>query len=136
MNKRAALSSGLVGLVGLFCAGAMLLAPGKTQADPPLPGSMWHSCKPVESMIWFGSRYHIRCDSPMWVGSYRDVPISYFAISDSNAAQVQQAMSLVNAAITSGKSVSIHAMTGSSTNPPGCLSGDCRLFDAVMLLAQ
>lgn len=111
-----------------------LLSPSIGLADPPLPATMWHSCKPTESMIYFGSRYHIKCDTPMMVGIYRDVPIYYFAISDANANQVQQAMDIANAAITANKRVSIHAYTGSATNPAGCLSSDCRLFDAVNLL--
>lgn len=127
MKKLGSMSLALLG-------GALLLSSRPSYADPPLPATIWHTCKPVESMIYFGSRYHIRCDVPMLVGLYRDIPIYYFAISDANATQVQQAMSLVNAAITDAKKVSIHAYTSSGTNPAGCLSTDCRWFDAVMLV--
>ena len=100
------------------------------QADPPIPSEVWITCKPVESMIFLGGRFHVLCDHG-WTNPSTGHSFPYFAISGSNATQVEQAMSMAQTAQISGKKLRLRIKTSSSFNPSGCLTDDCRAFIAI-----
>lgn len=108
----------------------LLQAPRPALADPPIPAEDWVVCKPVESMIFLGVRFHVKCDEG-WSNPSTGNEYRYFAISASNTAQVEQAMSMVQTAQISGKRVKMRIKTSSSSNPSGCLTSDCRAFTGI-----
>jgi hypothetical protein len=98
-----------------------------------------HECKPVESAIFLGNRYHIRCDTYtlVKVGTSHDAPehkVFFFSIDASDPQKVQQAMAITHMAISGDRSIRIWFETVYSNNPPGCLYDDCRSFFALILL--
>jgi hypothetical protein len=109
---------------------SLLQAPRPVLADPPIPSDAWVSCKPVESMIFLGVRFHVKCDQG-WTNPSTGNEYRYFAISATSTAQVEQAMSMVQTAQISGKRVKMRIKTGSSSNPSGCLTSDCRAFTSI-----
>jgi hypothetical protein len=109
---------------------SLLQAPRPALADPPIPAEAWVACKPVESMIFLGVRFHVKCDQG-WTNPSTGNQYRYFAISATSTAQVEQAMSMVQTAQISGKRVKMRIKTGSSSNPSGCLTSDCRAFTAI-----
>ncbi|HJX29430.1 MAG TPA: hypothetical protein VJ885_16095 [Thermoanaerobaculia bacterium] len=109
---------------------SLLQAPRPVLADPPIPAEDWVACKPVESMIVFGKRFHVKCDEG-WTNPSTGNEYRYFAIAVTNSSQVEQAMSMVETAQISGKRVKVRIKTGSSSNPPGCSTSDCRPFIAI-----
>lgn len=112
---------------------SLLQASRPALADPPIPSEVWLTCKPVESMIFFGIRFHVKCDQG-WTNPSTGNHYPYLAIAATNNAQVEQAMSTVQAAQVSGKRVRMLIKTGSSSNPSGCLSSDCRAFVSIGLV--
>lgn len=109
---------------------ALLPALRPALADPPIAEEAWVTCKPVESLVWLGGRFHVKCDegwsNPSTGHSYR-----YFAISGSNATQLGHAISMAQTAQISGKRVKLRIKTSPSSNPAGCQTDDCRLFVAI-----
>jgi hypothetical protein len=99
-------------------------------ADPPIPSEVWVTCKPVESMIILGVRYHVRCDKG-WTNPKTSQKFPFFAIAATNSAQVEQAISMVHTSLTTGKFLRVRIKTSSTFNPPGCLTDDCRAFIAI-----
>ena len=120
-----------VPIIALFAIAAIA---GGVAADDPLPATVTKYCKPTESAVFFGSRYHVRCQSPLNVGRYGDVAVSFFSIADSDQSRVEQAMAIVNTAMAHDKSVRLWVHTASSQNPSGCLPGDCRRFFGIALV--
>ena len=112
---------------------ALVLA-ASLAADPPLPPTLAIVCKPTESAVFLGTRYHVKCERPTMMGQYYDQAIYYYSIPAADPARVDQALQIVNAAITSGKRVRLFVWTGTSNNPSGCQTGDCRGFFGVELL--
>lgn len=100
------------------------------QADPPVPSEVWVSCKPVESLVWLGGRFHVKCEQG-WTNPSTGNSYPYFAISGSNATQLEHAMSMVQTAQIAGKRVKMRVKTSSSANPSGCQTNDCRAFIAI-----
>lgn len=109
---------------------ALLPAVRPALADPPIPSEVWVTCKPVESLVWLGGRFHVLCEQG-WTNPSTGNNYRYFAISGSNTTQVGHAMSMVQTAQISGKRVRLRIKTGSSSNPSGCLTSDCRAFVAI-----
>jgi hypothetical protein len=112
------------------CALTLLPVSKPALADPPIPAEVWVTCKPVESMIVLGSRFHVKCDQG-WTNPSTLHKYPYFAIASTDSAQVEQAMSTVQTAQISGKRVRVWIKTGSSYNPAGCQTDDCRAFIAI-----
>lgn len=100
------------------------------QADPPVPAEVWFTCKPVESLVWLGGRFHVKCEQG-WSNSSTGNSYPYFAIGGGNTTQLEQAMSMVQTAQISGKRVKMRVKTSSSANPSGCQTNDCRAFIAI-----
>ncbi|HEX2644042.1 MAG TPA: hypothetical protein VHU81_13700 [Thermoanaerobaculia bacterium] len=109
---------------------ALLPALRPALADPPVPPEAWVTCKPVESLVWLGGRFHVKCEQG-WSNPSTGNSYPYFAISGSNTAQLEQAMSMVQTAQISGKRVKLRIKTSSTANPSGCQTDDCRAFIAI-----
>lgn len=118
MKISAALSLTLA-TFGLFLASPVVTQEAQAAAT-------WISCTPVQSMT-YSSRVHVKCSAA--VGG-----ISYFAASTSNADNAARILSTVNAAVVSGRTLSVlydpADLTGSSI---GCANSDCRLIQAIGL---
>jgi hypothetical protein len=99
-------------------------------ADPPIPSQVWVTCKPVESMVYLGTRFHVKCDQG-WTNPSTNHHYPYFAISATNNSQLEQAISMAQTAQISGKRVRLLIKTSSSANPSGCQTDDCRGFVAI-----
>lgn len=99
-------------------------------ADPPIAAQEWFTCKPVESMVYLGTRFHVKCNKG-WTNPTTGHEYPYFAIAATNDAQVEQAISMAQTAQISGKQVKLLIKTSSSFNPSGCQTDDCRAFIAV-----
>jgi hypothetical protein len=100
------------------------------QADPPVASEVWVTCKPVESLVWLGGRFHVKCEQG-WTNPSTGNSYPYFAISGGNTAQLEHAMSMVQTAQIAGKRVKMRVKTSSSANPSGCQTNDCRAFVAI-----
>ncbi len=109
---------------------ALLPVPRPALADPPIPAEVWVTCKPVESMVYLGTRFHVKCDQG-WTNPSTSHQYPYFAIAATNDARVQQAMSMAQTAQISGKRVRMLIKTSSSFNPSGCQTDDCRAFISI-----
>jgi hypothetical protein len=109
---------------------ALLPALRPALADPPVAPEAWVTCKPVESLVWLGGRFHVKCEQG-WSNPSTGNSYPYFAISGSNTAQLEQAMSMVQTAQISGKRVKLRIKTSSTANPSGCQTDDCRAFIAI-----
>ena len=114
-------------LLSLAC---LLPLSGPASADPPIPENAWVTCKPVETMIFLGTRFHVKCDQG-WTNPSTNHEYPYLAISASNSSQVEQAILMVQTALLSGKRVKMLIKTSASSNPSGCLTNDCRAFTAI-----
>jgi hypothetical protein len=112
------------------CALTLLPASRPALADPPLAAEYWVTCKPVESMIFLGVRFHVKCDQG-WTNPSTSHEYRYFAITTSSSTQVEQAMSMVQAAQIAGKRVKLRIKSSSASNPSGCQTDDCRAFVAI-----
>lgn len=99
-------------------------------ADPPVAPEVWFACKPVESLVWLGGRFHVKCEQG-WTNPSTGNSYPYFAISGSNTTQLGHAMSMVQTAQIAGKRVKMRVKTSSSANPSGCQTNDCRAFVAI-----
>ncbi len=111
-----------------FTAALCLLlaaAPATVLADPPVADESSHTCKLTTSSIRFGERYAVACDTP-WKNPSTSAPANWFAIATTDAAAVQQAIAVAQAAMAANKSVQVRFRTQSSGNPPSCNPADCR----------
>jgi hypothetical protein len=133
MRRKFAMHHTVRNLALLLAALAVFSALQPVLADPPIASEVWVTCKPVESMIYLGNRYHVKCDKG-WTNPQTSHKYPYFAIAATSSAQVEQAMSTVHTALITGKLLRILIKTGSSYNPPGCLTDDCRPFIAIGVL--
>lgn len=106
---------------------SLLQHPRPALADPPLPSEAWVTCRPVESMVFPGVRFHVKCDQG-WTNPSTNNHYPYFSIAASNNTHLEQAMSMVQTAQIAGKRVKMRIKTSSSSNPSGCLTSDCRAF--------
>ena len=104
------------------------------RADDPMPAVASMNCTPTETAIFFGSRFHIKCDSPMQVGLYRDVSIYYFSISTDDRDDLNNALEIATRAIAEGKRLRLWVKTSYNGNPSGCQSRDCRRLTGIALL--
>lgn len=116
----------------LLAAGLLAILPATRPAlaDPPIPAEVWVTCKPVESMVYLGTRFHVKCDQG-WTNPTTSHQYPYFAMAATSDARVQQAMSMAQTAQISGKRVRMLIKTSSSSNPSGCQTDDCRAFTAI-----
>jgi hypothetical protein len=114
-------------LLSLAC---LLPLPRTVSADPPVAENAWVTCKPVETMIYLGARFHVKCDKG-WTNPSTGHEYPYLAISASNSSQVEQAMSMAQTAQISGKRVRMLIKTSASSNPSGCQTDDCRAFISI-----
>jgi hypothetical protein len=126
------MSHRLLRLALLLTVFVLALAPTSrlALADPPIASQGWVTCKPVESMVYLGARFHVKCDQG-WTNPSTSHHYPYFAISATNNSQLEQAISMVQTAQISGKRVKLLIKTSSSFNPSGCETDDCRAFIAI-----
>lgn len=103
----------------------LLATPAAVLADPPVAEESSHTCKLTTSSIRFGERYAVACDTA-WKNPSTSAPASWFAIATTDAAAVQQAIEVAQAAMAANKSVQVRFRTQSNQNPPSCNTGDCR----------
>lgn len=102
--------------------------PGRAQ-DPqpdsgaPLAGEAGPHVCTIDNIAVFRSRIHVRCTTPV-----ASTSIYYFAASGATADAVttNRFLTLLNTAYALGKPVGIHYYADTSSNPPGCLTNDCR----------
>lgn len=123
--------------LGILLVSALLLVfqalPGRAQ-DPqpdsgaPLAGDAGpHACT-ISNIAVYRTRIHVRCTTPAVVGTSN---IYYFAASGApaDAVTTNRFLTLLNTAYALGKPVGIYYYTSTSSNPPGCLTNDCRGID-------
>ena len=81
------------------------------------------SCTPVGVMT-YSERVHVQCSSAI-------AGITYFAVSTADPAHAARVLNVITAAQALGRTVYLQFDDNTASNPPGCLSGDCRLITAV-----
>ena len=118
----------------LFTVIMIMLYSLSARADPPLPAVLSKQCAPTEAAVFFGSRFHVKCSSPMQVGRYRDVDIYYFSLSSEESENISYALEIATTAIASEKRIMLWAKTSSTDNPRGCRNDNCRKLTGITLL--
>ena len=122
-------------LSGSFFAGRLLAGSDSAQAhaevNPISPTSIEasHACT-LNNVAAFDNRIHVRCTSSP------DGSIWYFAHpTDSFSGYTASRMlAVAQTAYALGKPVWIYYVSGSSSNPPGCNTGDCRLLTGISMV--
>ncbi|GAA0406246.1 hypothetical protein GCM10009133_13610 [Cocleimonas flava] len=104
------------------------------KADDPVPSTQTKVCTPADVSVFFNSRLHIKCTTPMETGHYWDEYIYYFSVSINDYDSFNYALKLATEAVGSGKQLKLWAKSNSSFNPSGCSSSNCRKLTAISLL--
>jgi hypothetical protein len=129
--QRVLFVSTIVGLMlASFFVGRMLNKPMTVQAQEvtgdETRGSASFNCN-VNQVAIYSDRAHIRCVSPVVVGSDT---VYYFAIANTreNEMFINRVMAIGLTNMSMNRAVYIWYDTLSSNNPPGCQTNDCRLL--------
>jgi hypothetical protein len=87
-------------------------------------------CNITEVAI-LGNRAHIKCANSVVVGTDT---VRYFAIENTSANEtlINRVMAIGLTNMSMNRYVYVHYETLSSSNPPGCLTGDCRKLYSVL----
>ena len=110
-------------------AGATMAATIASPVGAPVPESATAKCTPVEVAVYTNSpRIHVKCSSP-------SENIQYFAVGTTDAALAQRVLTVLTAALTTGKGLAIvYDPSDVSGAQIGCLGKDCRLIITVSIL--
>ena len=122
-------------LAGSFVAGRLLARPevAKAHAEDTYasPASLEASFKcTVNNVAAFDNRIHVRCStSPgdnIWYYAY--------PTGSSNGYTASRMLAVAQTAYALGKPLYVYYVSSSSSNPPGCNIGDCRLLTGVSMV--
>lgn len=122
-------------LAGSFFAGRLLAGPEGATAhavvNPASPTSIEASfyCW-INNVAAFDNRIHLRCSASPGDG------IWYFAhpTASSSGYTASRILAVAQTAYALGKPVWVYYVSTSSSNPPGCNLGDCRLLTGVSMV--
>ena len=122
-------------LAGSFFAGRLLAGPEVAKAhaevNPVSPASPEASfyCW-VNNVAAFDNRIHLRCTISSGDG------VLYYAhpTGSSNGYTASRMLAVAQTAFALGKPVWVYYVSSSSSNPPGCNIGDCRLLTGVSMV--
>jgi len=84
-------------------------------------------CTPLNVAIFVGSRIHVRC------AEVQENSIQFYALSIEDP-DVDRVLSMLTAAVTSGKKLFVFYNKATAANPQGCLELDCRKMETVAIL--
>jgi hypothetical protein len=122
-------------LAGSFFAGRLLTGPQGAKAHAEVtsvsPASLEasFSCY-VNNVAAFDNRIHLRCstspDGNIWYYAY--------PTGSSNGYTASRMLAVAQTAYALGKPVWVYYVSSSSSNPPGCYTGDCRLLTGVSMV--
>jgi len=116
------------------CLIMMMTFSQSVRAEDPLAPTASHTCTPTDVTVFFNSRLHIRCSSPMRTGYYGDVNVYYFSVRINDYDNLEHARVLASEAIVTGKRLKVYAQTSPNHNPSGCGSSNCRKLIGISLL--
>jgi hypothetical protein len=134
--RRAVLILAVLGLLaGSFFAGRLLAGPevakARAEASSVSPASpeASHYCS-VNNVAAFDNRIHVRCSTSPGGG------VIYFAhpTGSSNGYTANRLLAVAQTAYALGKPVWVYYVSSSSSNPPGCNLGDCRLLTGISMV--
>ena len=122
-------------LAGSFVAGRLLARPevAKAHAEDTYasPASLEASfyCN-VNNVAAFDNRIHVRCTISSGEG------VLYYAhpTGSSNGYTASRMLAVAQTAYALGKPLYVYYVSSSSSNPPGCNIGDCRLLTGVSMV--
>lgn len=122
-------------LAGSFFAGRLLAEPEVAQAHAEITSASPTSIEAsfyctVNNVAAFDNRIHLRCTLPSSEGA------TYFAhpTGSSNGYTASRMLAVAQTAYALGKPVWVYYVSSSSSNPPGCNLGDCRLLTGVSMV--
>ena len=134
--RRAVFVPAVVGLlVGSFFAGRLLTGTEGAQAqagiDPVSPTGIESSfaCT-IVNVAAFDNRIHVRCSASPGDGIY------YYAhpTGSFDGYTASRLLAVAQTAFALGKPVWVYYESSSSSNPPGCNTGDCRLLTGISMV--
>lgn len=122
-------------LAGSFVAGRLLAGSEGAQAQAeanfvsPAGPEANFPCN-INNVAAFDNRIHLRCDTSPGSG------IWYFAYptGSSNGYTANRMLAVAQTAYALGKPVWVYYDSYSSSNPPGCNPGDCRLLTGISMV--
>ena len=134
--RRAVFVLAVVGLlVGSFFAGRLLGGTEGAQAqagiDPVSPtGTEASFACTIVNVAAFDNRIHVRCSASPGDG------IWYFAhpTGSFNGYTASRLLAVAQTAYALGKPVWVYYVSSTSSNPPGCNTGDCRLLTGISMV--
>jgi hypothetical protein len=122
-------------LAGSFFAGRLLAGSGAatahaevTSVSPASPEVSFY-CN-VDNVAAFDNRIHVRCSSSPGGG------VKYFAhpTGSTSGYTASRMLAVAQTAYALGRPVWVYYVSSSSSNPPGCNTGDCRLLTGVSMV--
>jgi hypothetical protein len=122
-------------LAGSFFAGRLLARPEVAKAHveetylSPSSTEASFYCS-VNNVAAFDNRIHVRCTVSSGDG------VLYYAhpTGSSNGYTASRMLAVAQTAYALGKPVWVYYVSSSSSNPPGCNTGDCRLLTGVSMV--
>ena len=116
------------------CLMMVIIFSTSARADDPLEPIATKICTPTDVSLFFGSRLHIRCTTPLRFGNYETLTIHYFSVSANDYDDLDHVLKMATSAITAGNTLKLWVRTSYNGNPSGCSSSNCRRITGISLL--